>query len=169
MADEAHINEQSSGSGGLLAVDLGLRMGLAYFDGAAQLRWYRSQHVGKRAQLKGAIWSQLSGLETLSQLVLEGDRQLAQWWAGAARKRFGQIEVLCIGAEQWREALLIPRLRQSGKDAKASAIELARELILSSAHAPNPTALRHDTAEAILIGAWGCQRYGLGQDKSVEP
>lgn len=169
MADEAMMQHQSVGSGGLLAVDLGLRMGLAYFDGAAQLRWYRSQHVGKRAQLKGAIWSQLMQLETLSQLVLEGDRQLAQWWERAARKRFERVEVICIGAEQWRSQLLIPRQQRSGKDAKASAIELARELILESAHAPNPTALRHDTAEAILIGAWGCQRYGLVQDKSVEP
>ena len=80
MAEEAKLSESSSGSGGLLAVDLGLRMGLAYFDAAAQLRWYRSQHVGKRGQLNGAIWSQLLQLETLSQLVMEGDRQLAQWW-----------------------------------------------------------------------------------------
>jgi hypothetical protein len=47
----------------------------------------------------------------------------------------------------------------SGVDAKRHAGETARKVIEWS-KAPRPTSLRHDTAEAIMIGLWGVLHLG---------
>ena len=168
MSDVEQGQEQGQALGGLLAVDLGLRMGLAYFDERGQLRWYRSQHVGKRAQLKGAIWDQLGKLPSLDHLIVEGDRALGQLWARAAAKRFEQVSVWCVGAEDWRQETFWAAQRRSGQAAKASALVLAHEVIRASPWAPNPTALRHDAAEAVLLGAWAVRRLGLSAQSAPE-
>jgi hypothetical protein len=49
--------------------------------------------------------------------------------------------------------VLPPSARRSGEDAKAAAEKLARDLIERSG-AKRPTSLRHDAAEAILVGVW---------------
>ena len=66
------------------------------------------------------------------------------------------IPVTQISAEQWRKDLLLPRQQRSGKQAKLVADELAREIIAKSA-VSKPTSLRHDAAEAILIGTWAIE------------
>jgi len=55
--------------------------------------------------------------------------------------------------EEWRASLLPPWARRTGEDAKAAAEELARKVIERSG-AKRPTSLRHDAAEAILVGVW---------------
>ena len=40
---------------GILAVDLGLRTGLAYFDDEGRLAWFRAQNMGSVPRLKRAI------------------------------------------------------------------------------------------------------------------
>jgi hypothetical protein len=59
--------------------------------------------------------------------------------------------VRVIGAEVWRAALdaFGDRARP-----KREADAIARRVIAWSG-APRPTSLRHDAAEAILIGLWG--------------
>ena len=47
----------------------------------------------------------------------------------------------------------------SGTQAKQTADELARRVINWS-EAPRPTSLRHDAAEAILVGLWGALEVG---------
>lgn len=64
-----------------------------------------------------------------------------------------------VHAGPWREALLLPRNRRTGADAKEEADTLARRVIAWSG-APRPTSLRHDAAEAILLGLWGVLRAG---------
>ena len=64
-----------------------------------------------------------------------------------------------LNAEDWRRVLLYPRQQRSGQQAKQTADEIARRIIDWSG-APRPTALRHDTAEAILIGLWGVLEIG---------
>lgn len=60
-----------------------------------------------------------------------------------------------VDAETWRRALLLPRDRRSGAQAKEAADGLARAVIAwSDAPAPKGT-LRHDAAEAIGAGLWG--------------
>ena len=141
----------------LLGVDLGLRTGLALYGDDGRLRWYRSRNYGSASRLKRAVWSELSQIPDLAHVVLEGDANLARVWAQAASKRgAGASE---IHAHTWRRVLLKAREQRSGADAKRHAATLARRIIDHS-DARQPTSLRHDAAEAIAIGWWGCMELG---------
>lgn len=139
----------------LLAIDLGLRAGFACFDlgSRPRLRWYRSQHFSSVGKLKVAIPHVLDDAAPLATLVVEGDRHLGDLWGKLAEKR-GAV-VRRVPPEVWRKALLLPRQQRHGSDAKAAAIDLARECIEES-EAPRPkTKLGDDAAEAICIGLYG--------------
>lgn len=157
---ESHEEEQRARGGerALLAIDLGLRCGLALYDGRGRLQWYRSQRFGSRAQLKRAVYGVMRPIDGLSALVLEGDRALGDIWARLARK--WSIEVRRIDAPTWRSLLLLDRQQRSGQEAKQHADALARRVIeVGDAPAPQGE-LRHDAAEAILIGLWGVLELG---------
>ena len=143
----------------LLAVDLGLRSGLALYGGEGRLLRYRSNNFGSAARLRRAVPSLLRGDDDAApdQLLLEGSGQLVDIWTRPAEKR--GIEVRVISAEIWRRRLLYQRQQRSGKDAKRNADDLARKVIQWSG-APAPTSLRHDAAEAILAGLWGVLELG---------
>ncbi|MEZ4727589.1 MAG: hypothetical protein R3E79_10700 [Caldilineaceae bacterium] len=143
--------------GSLLAVDLGLRAGLALYGDDGRLRWYRSQNFGTLPRMRRAAHSILQDLPDLQWLVLEGGGPLAEIWQKEAVRR--EVKVFQTSAEVWRQALLYPRQQRSGADAKQHADQLARRIIDWSG-APRPTSLRHDAAEAILIGLWGVVQVG---------
>ncbi len=136
----------------LLAVDLGLRTGLALYGADGRLRWYRSQHFGSNARLKRGAYGLLSELGEVRHLVVEGGGDLADLWTKEGERR--GLQVRRVDAGTWRRVLLYPRERRAGADAKAHADRLARRVIEWSG-AARPTSLRHDAAEAILVGLWG--------------
>ena len=141
----------------LLAVDLGLRAGFALYKRDRGLLAYRSQAYGTVGRLKRAAFLELAALSDLEVLVLEGDANLARVWARLAERR--GVRMLWTQAHEWRRALLLDRERRSGRRAKEAAGILARRIIAASP-APNAMSLRHDAAEAILLGWWGCTRVG---------
>ena len=142
----------------LLAVDLGVRTGLALFGRDGRLVAYRSQNFGTRARLKRGAASLLDASPALERLVLEGGGDLAEVWAREGERR--GLRVRTIGAEAWRRALLLPREQRSGEAAKAHADGLARAVIAWSG-APAPKGpLRHDAAEAVGVGLWGVVEAG---------
>ena len=96
-------------------------------------------------------------LEGVSCLVVEGGGALARAWADEAVR--AGIDIKWVSAETWRSAFLYPREQRSGEVAKRAADELARRVIEWSG-ARRPTSLRHDAAEAILIGLWGVLQLG---------
>jgi hypothetical protein len=147
----------------LLAVDCGLKTGLALFDLNGTLLWYRSHNFGSRQRLKKAVWQILSDLEGLSQLVVEGGGDLVEIWRKTAQKR--GINVSVVQAVTWRKDLLLPRQQRTGKQAKQVADELARGII-EQAGAAKPTSLRHDAAEAILVGWWATRHNKIKQSQS---
>lgn len=136
----------------LLAVDLGVRTGLALFGRDGRVRWYRSQNFGTAARLRRGVPAVLESERQLSRVVIEGGGSLAKIWEGEADRR--GIVVRRVSAERWRELLLLPREQRSGVQAKQTADLLARRVIEWSG-APRPTSLRHDAAEAVLVGVWG--------------
>lgn len=135
-------------------MDLGLRTGLAAFGDDGRLGWYRSQHFGSTASLRRAVPALLDGV---SHLVVEGGGSLARAWDDEAVAR--GVEVRWVSAETWRGAFLYPREQRTGEVAKRTANELARRVIEWSG-ARRPTSLRHDAAEAILVGLWGVLELG---------
>ena len=142
----------------LLAVDLGLRTGLAWFDRAGRLTAYRSRHFGSLTQLRPAIRSWLTDADAApSWLVLEGGGPIADAWTSEADRH--AIDTVRVAARDWRADLLLPREQRDGRSAKHHADRRARQVIEWSA-APKPTSLRHDAAEAILLGLWATLHLG---------
>jgi hypothetical protein len=93
----------------------------------------------------------LGDLKGLRLLAVEGGGTLAEVWLKEAQRR--GVAARQVHAEQWRRALLLSRQQRNGRQAKQAADDLAREIIVRSG-APKPTSLRHDAAEAILVGWW---------------
>ena len=141
----------------LLAVDLGVRTGLASYGEDGRLHWYRSHNFGTAARLRRAIPGLLDRPGDVTRLVLEGGGELAGYWGVEADRRGVLVRV--VSADDWRELFLIPRERRSGAQAKAVADRLARRVIEWS-DAPRATSLRHDAAEAIMVGLWGVLNAG---------
>jgi hypothetical protein len=141
----------------LLAIDLGLRAGLALYRHDGRLVWYRSHNFGAPSRLRRGVGTLLDQQPGLTVLVVEGGGDLALIWERAAQRR--GLRYLQIGAEAWRERLLYAREQRSGAQAKQHADEFARRVIDWS-DAPRPTALRHDAAEAIMVGLWGVLEVG---------
>ncbi len=136
----------------LLAVDLGVRTGLACWGDDGRLRWYRSQNFGDAARLRRAIPGLLDAEPDLAWLVVEGGGALAGAWAREGGRR--ALTVRQTSAEEWRALFLLPREHGTGPQMKAVADRLARRVI-DWADGPRPTSLRHDAAEAVLVGLWG--------------
>ncbi|MEM8557556.1 MAG: hypothetical protein AAGG50_07015 [Bacteroidota bacterium] len=141
----------------LLAVDLGLRTGFACYGRDGRLAWYRSRNYGSRARLKRAAFTMLREEKRLTHLVVEGGGALADLWEREATRQ--GLDFRRIDAGEWRRMLLHPRERRTGKGAKEQADTLARAVITWSG-ASRPTSLRHDAAEAILVGLWGVVEAG---------
>lgn len=141
----------------LLAVDVGLRTGLALYGQDGRLHWYRSRNFGNATRLRAGVHAVLRETPNVEWLVLEGGGPLADIWTHEAQRR--GILVRTISAEDWRNSLLYPRQHRNGPQAKHSADILARRIIAWS-QARRPTSLRHDAAEAILIGLWGLVSIG---------
>jgi hypothetical protein len=141
----------------LLAVDLGLRTGMAFYGPDARLVWYRSQHYTTRTSLRRGVHGLLDASPDVSHLVLEGGGPIADIWIKEAQRR--EISVRQIAAEDWRGRFFAPRDQRGRDRSKLTADVLARRIIEWSG-APRPTSLRHDAAEAILIGLWGVLEAG---------
>lgn len=135
----------------VLAVDLGLSTGLALYNEAGRLCWHRSQHYADAAALRRAVHSLLGKIEGLTHVCVEGGGPLAVIWERESNRR--GIQFVLLAAETWRTRLLLDREQRSGPQAKRRATDLARRVIEWSG-AMRPKVLRHDAAEAILIGLW---------------
>ena len=136
----------------LLAVDVGLKTGLALYGQDGRLRWYRSHNFGSTTRLRRGVRGVLEELPHLAWLVLEGGGRLADIWSREADRR--GIPVRRVSAEAWRRQFLYAREQRTGPRAKGNAEDIARRVIAWS-QARRPTSLRDDAAEAILVGLWG--------------
>ena len=141
----------------LLAVDVGVKTGLALYEHDGRLRWYRSQNFGTVTRLRRGVPGLLEAIPHLAWLVIEGGGTIAAIWRREAGRR--HIPVRQISAEMWRQQLLYPRQQRNGIQAKEHAVDLARRVITCS-QAHRPTSLRDDAAEAILLGLWGLLAVG---------
>jgi len=96
-----------NGKRSLLAVDLGLKTGLALYGGDGRLIWYRSHNFGTTDRLRRAAHRILNENTGVSAIIIEGGGNLADIWEKEAAP--SGIPVCRIGADPWREQLLLPR------------------------------------------------------------
>lgn len=142
----------------LLAVDLGVRCGMAVLGADGRLRTYRSRNFGSVGRMRRGARSIVEAVDGLLWVVAEGDASLARPWFRAAERRGAHVRR--IGAEVWRERLLLERDLVSSVDLKSLSLALAMRFIEWSG-APAPRApLRHDAAEAIAVGLWAVLELG---------
>ncbi len=145
----------------LLAIDLGVKTGLAMYSSDGKLLWFRSHNYGNKSRLKKAIPNILSQEEDLRYVVIEGGGPLLKIWTREAeRKNIGVIKTM---ADDWRKDILLAREQRKGSEAKHNAILYARQVIISLA-THRATSLTDDAAEAILIGLWGMIKVGWIRD-----
>lgn len=141
----------------LLAVDAGVRTGLALFDNSGRLHWYRSHNMGSVASLKKAAFRLAGTIPGLKYIGLEGGGQIALLWKKVADRQ--GIQFMVTDAVRWRQDLLYAREQRSGEVAKARAINMAIKFLKQNGTPPAqiPT---DDAAEAILTGIWCCYKLG---------
>lgn len=141
----------------VLAIDVGLKAGLAWFTAEGELIRARSTRFPNRTVLKKAlpaIWTEQQGV---MQVVLEGQGEIADIFRKSAER--ASIPVQQFSAEQWREDMLLPRQQRSGKQAKANAETIAMQIARACGKPPK-CAYDDDAAEAILFGLWFLTRTG---------
>ncbi len=142
----------------LLAVDLGLRTGLAQYGADGRLRAYRSKHFGSIRELRRGVHTILREDPVPGWVWVEGGGELADVWERQAQH--DGIEFRQVHATDWRTRLLLPRHRTSGPEAKRHAGRLARSVIDWSGARRPKGGLRHDAAEAILLGLYAVLEMG---------
>lgn len=141
----------------LLAVDVGMRCGLAWFTANGRLCAWRSRHFSGRAGLRAGIDGVLREAPP-SVLALEGGGAIARDWERAAARQ--RIMVHQVYAEDWRAQMLYAREQRHGAIAKRQAEILALDVIAWS-NAPAPKGpIGDDVAEAILFGLWVARHLG---------
>ena len=141
-----------------MAVDLGVKTGLAVYNSNGDLINYKSRNYGNAKRLKKAIYQILKEQENLHFLYLEGGGKLDKYWVKQAAKL--GIEIKQLHAETWRKKLF-PKHQAyyHSKPVKTYAEKQAKEIL--KAHAfPIPENLNKDVSEAILIGLYGCIEQG---------
>jgi hypothetical protein len=149
----------------LLAVDAGLRTGLALLDRQGRLQWCRSHNLGTTVRLKKAAARVLFELPLLEYVVVEGGGQIAGVWERAAARR--GLPCMVVQAHDWRADFLLPREMASGDKAKAAACALVARVVRGEGWS-SPTTPGHDAAEAALIGLWAAVRLGWRTMPSIK-
>ncbi|MEO0814791.1 MAG: hypothetical protein AAFY60_18150, partial [Myxococcota bacterium] len=109
---------------GTLAVDLGLRCGLAFFESDGTLLWFRSHHFANVSALKRAVHGIIREAMPTT-VVVEGDSRLAAIWEKSALKLGASL--VHPSPERWRGDVLLPREQLNASSAKAAARNLAQK------------------------------------------
>lgn len=143
--------------GKIMAVDLGLKTGMALFAEDGRLCWARSHNFGTVTRLKKGVSTLLGQVPGLDLLVLEGGGRLASVWEKEARRR--GIGVVLVSADVWRRRFFHPGQRRGKARAKLSAVEAALGIMRRSGVSP-ALRPRHDAAEAIMAGLWALVELG---------
>ncbi|MGC8864295.1 MAG: hypothetical protein ACP5O2_01120 [Bacteroidales bacterium] len=150
--------EITENRGNLLAVDLGVKTGLAVFTPDGRLLWYGSRNYGSKNSLRSDIPRLLLQYGPLRRLVLEGGGALHEVWHKEAQR--WQIPITAFHAGHWRELLFGSDYLMHTDKAKDKAVEMAGRVIRLVGIQRFSTPVHH-AAEAILSGL--CFLYEEGQ------
>jgi hypothetical protein len=88
----------------LLAIDAGVKTGLALFSRPDKLIWYRSHNMGSVNGLRKAAYNLIHSIENLTCIAVEGGGPVAVAWIKEAGKQ--NIKIISTDAGEWRKQLL---------------------------------------------------------------
>lgn len=151
-------NEITNFQGNLLAVDLGVKTGMAIFTSEGKLLWYGSRNYGSKNSLRSDIPRLLQQYGPLRRLVLEGGGALYEVWQREAQRE--QIPVTAFHADYWREMFFGSGYLMHTDKAKVKAVEMAERVINQLGVYKFSTPVHH-AAEAILAGLCFLYEEGL--------
>ena len=142
----------------LLAVDLGLKTGLALYGEDGKLIWYRSHNFGTTERLRRGAHGILNGT---SRTGGPGHRRGRQPGRGLGKR--GRPARHPRPADWFRGlagAVSLSRANGGAGRRPRNMPERWPRKIIDWSGAARPSSLRHDAAEAILIGLWGVLQFG---------
>ena len=159
----------------LLAVDLGLRSGVSMYNSQGQLLRYEQFHFDRETlpQVARDIvedWefecndsSDKANEATrkpfrITHIAIEGgDPVFREAWAETR----GDVSVLSVPPEEWRAGLLTKKERKSGKDAKAAARLIARQVVSEFGTMDlHDGKFKTDVAESVVLGMYVARKLG---------
>jgi 3',5'-cyclic AMP phosphodiesterase CpdA len=146
----------------LLAVDLGLRTATAVLDGSGEILQVDDWRFTDLPHLEGALEGILLNYN-ITHVVVEGaDMKLVRIWRKAVAKY--ELPYARVVAEDWREALLLPKERKNKQVAKDAAVLIAKQFWNKKLdHNGSSAKLTKDAAEAVLVGLYALSVLGWGQ------
>lgn len=179
-----HMLPQSTGAdtnGSLLmAIDLGLKSGVALFGRNGKLLRYEQFHFQKDS-LDKTVKSLLTTWEQeardhghscdgdidnnpprVTHLVLEGaDSFMLRAWMDATNCDKNTVSILRVSPEEWRAELLQEKERLSASNAKAASRLIARQIVNDFGIMPRHEGkFTTDVAEAVCLGFYVCYKMG---------
>ena len=157
----------------LLAIDLGLKnVGIAAYDASGALVAYDSVFTENPDDASAALVqaAERMGLLGVAHVVAEGsslnrlfrEQVLEDLVNSDLVADHAADRAVLVKADDWRAAMLSPRERKSGKDAKHAARLAARQIIADQTTPVLAPAgpVSTDAAEAICLGKWAAAELG---------
>ena len=147
----------------LVAVDLGLRTGLALYSDDGRLLEYEQAVFETSEDLQTKCLQLMSGWEAkyqgldekschITHVAVEGaDASLRHVWRNIVDDHL-HCELLLVKPEEWRADLLLNKEKASGETAKEASRLIARQLVADYGGRIHEGKLSTDVAESILLG-----------------
>ena len=157
----------------LLAVDLGLKSGVALFNQKGKLIRYeqftfeRESMVDRirtlihqwESEVNDAVGDENNGSPwKVTHIAIEGgDVSIFNAWSSVAQ----DLSVLRVSPEEWRSELLLSKEKSSGADCKAAARLIARQVVADYGIMENHSGkFKTDVAEAVVMGLYVSRKLG---------
>jgi hypothetical protein len=166
QSDTQEVNEM------LLAVDLGLRSGVSLFNNRGELVRYEQFHFEREtlqdtAQQLVQEWEEDVNKESdgsdprpwrVTHLAIEGgDPVFRDAWSEATE----DMSLLFVPPEEWRGSLLLDKEKTSGKESKAAARLIARQVVTDfGVMSLHDGTFKTDVAEAVVLGLYVARKLG---------
>jgi hypothetical protein len=138
---------------------------MAVYNSEGVLERFGSTHIPSKQDIPSQVpclLREVLGDNSPSHIILEGDLDLCAAWTSAIEKvHTNNLLIAKIEPHQWRKSVLTAKEMQSGRNAKAAARLISRQIVWKSGLPLPQGSMNTDAAEAILIGFWAVHHYGL--------
>lgn len=167
----------------LVAIDLGLRMGVSVYTDEGKLLRYEQMKFGDADELRAHAPILLESLEDFADSIEEGEKAwsithvaieggdvaLLDVWRSSIKPDPAKADLrggrgatlITVRPEEWRANMLTVKEKKSGRDAKAAARLIARQVVDDfGVMEKHQGKFKTDSAEAVTLGYYLARRMG---------